>query len=137
MSSIRLHHKHGLNPSCAVCFFCREPKEVVLFGASGSRLFPKRGGEAPREVLIDYEPCLKCAERFKEGILLVEATRHPTAPGQPAIKNRGEDIFPTGSFALIRREAAERIFNVPIPDGKAFVEPGILEAIGALPAKEG
>lgn len=103
---IPISKKHGVNPSCALCFFCGEAKEVVLFG----RL--KGDVEAPREVLMDYEPCDKCKELFKQGSLLLEVDIKPITDNQPAIKQeKNQKLYPTGRFNLIKKEACERIFG--------------------------
>ena len=103
---IPISKKHGLNPSCALCFFCGEEKEVVLFG----RL--KGDVKAPCEVLMDYEPCNKCKEIFKQGSLLLEVDVKPITDNQPAIKQEeNQKLYPTGRFNLIKKEACEQIFG--------------------------
>lgn len=106
MASIPISTKHGVNPSCAICFFCGEAKEIVLFG----RL--KGDVEAPPEVLMDYEPCDKCKELFKQGSLLLEVDVKPTSNNQPAIQQeKDQKLYPTGRYNLIKKEACERIFG--------------------------
>lgn len=43
----------------------------------------------------------------------------------------------TGDAAVIKREAFEKCFNVPVPAKRiAYVEPGVLERIIPKPGKE-
>jgi hypothetical protein len=94
---IRLHKEFGLNPTISVCMVCGEEKnEVVLLGAAYK-------GEAPMHMVTGIEPCDKCRKQYLEdgnGVLLVEAD---------------SDKKPTGRLMVIRREAFQRIFNIPVP----------------------
>jgi len=111
MSNIRLHPKFGVNPSMDICFYCQEPKGVVLMGYN-------QGKEAPRQVITDYQPCDACAEKFKQGFLMIECSSRPNNPQQPPIQPR---VYPTGSYWVITLDAAQRAF----PDyfaGKEFPE---------------
>lgn len=61
---IKLSEKYGVNPTIPVCFWCGESKnEIALLG----RLGDARKGEdieAPKNMVLDYEPCDKCKEKF-------------------------------------------------------------------------
>ena len=35
--SISLHKEHGLNPTMDTCFYCNEPKDILLVGARVSK----------------------------------------------------------------------------------------------------
>lgn len=61
---MRLHPKFGLNPSLDLCFYCLEDKGIVLAGAATKE-------EAPRKAVWDREPCEKCAEYMKQGVILI------------------------------------------------------------------
>lgn len=65
MSSLRLSEKYGVNPGLEQCFYCLEPKGVILFG----RLPGDK--EAPRQACINYEPCDKCKEWMKQGVIFI------------------------------------------------------------------
>mgnify|MGYP003460433505 CR=1 FL=1 len=92
-SSIRLHPKFGLNPTIPLCYWCGKGKnEVALLGAAYK-------GEAPRNLVIDMEPCTDCADKWAQGIVLFEAT-----PG-----SEGPEY--TGRWAVIREEAVSRMFK--------------------------
>lgn len=95
--NITLHREHGLNPTIPVCFWCGEEKgEIALLGN-------KYKGEAPRHMVMDYEPCLACQERFKQGILVIEADTKPVGEGQPPFN--GQDAYPTGNHVVIKEES--------------------------------
>lgn len=99
--SIRLSEKHGVNPSVEICFFCNEAKGIVLFGKL------KKDIKAPREVLINYEPCDKCKEKFKEGVIVVEVTTEQQLKNQPPINHtpNNEELYPTGAYAVVKPTA--------------------------------
>lgn len=75
-NSIKLSEKYGVNPTIPVCFFCRIPKnEIALLGHIGD----KRKGEdfeAPHYVVLDYEPCDCCKDKFSQGVLLLKSLKH-------------------------------------------------------------
>jgi hypothetical protein len=63
---IRLSGKHGVNPSIGKCFYCLEDDAIVLFGALPD------DAEAPRCCgVINLQPCHKCKEHMKQGIILI------------------------------------------------------------------
>lgn len=99
--SIRLSEKHGVNPSIELCFFCNEAKGIVLFGKL------KGDVKAPREVLINYEPCNKCKEKFKEGVTVIEVTTEQQFKNQPPISHtpNNEELYPTGAYAVVKPTA--------------------------------
>ena len=95
--SIILSEKHGVNPSMEICFFCKEAKGIVLFGKL------KKDVEAPREVLINYEPCDKCKEKFKEGVTVVEVTTEQQFKNQlPITTHNDEELYPTGAYVVVK-----------------------------------
>ncbi len=120
--SIRLHPQHGVNPTVNVCFFCNKDKnEVLLLGAAYR-------GEAPRRMVVGYEPCDECKSNMAKGITLIECTSNPNTHEQPEIQ-RG--CYPTGKWCVITEDAATRWFTpavlpMVLKYRKAFVEPGII-----------
>lgn len=90
--ALRLSQKHGVNPSVEKCFLCGEAKRVVLFG----RL--REDKEAPREVVITQEPCDKCKDYMKQGVILIST------------KDDDRD-YRTGGWVVLRDSAIERIFE--------------------------
>lgn len=101
-NSIRLHPKHGVNPTCGVCFWCGESDgTVALLGAAYK-------GEAPREMVLSYEPCDSCKQRFAQGIMLAEVTEH-SPDGRPSIAT-GPTLYPTGRYMVMKESAFKHIF---------------------------
>ena len=90
---LKLHPKHGVNPTIPVCFWCgKEKNEVALLGAAYK-------GEAPRNLVIDLEPCPDCEAKWAQGITLLEAT-----PGSD-----GPDY--TGRWVVVKEEAVPHLFT--------------------------
>ena len=55
---IKISPKYGVNPTIPVCFFCGEPKnEIALMGKMKGDI------EAPKNMVLDYEPCEHCKEQ--------------------------------------------------------------------------
>lgn len=100
-NSIKLSPQHGLNPTIPVCFFCgNEKNEIALLGQIGDR---RKGEdfEAPRKMILDFEPCEECQKKFAEGVLLIEVTTSPEYIGMPI----AEDAYPTGRYVVVKPEA--------------------------------
>ena len=106
--NIRLSNKYGLNPTIPVCFYCGEPKdEIALLGKIGKG---KEDLEAPKHMVLDYEPCENCKKRMEGRILLIEVP-----------------LYPTGRLAGLKPEAANRIFNTTIDTDRVFVDDEVFE----------
>lgn len=93
--------KHGVNPSMELCFWCGEVKGIALLGKL------KGDAEAPKEIVLNYEPCDKCKELFEQGILIVEVTTTPMQQDKlPFQHNPNEPpIYPTGRHLVLKPEA--------------------------------
>ena len=111
--SLRLHSKHGLNPTIKTCFFCSEQtNEIVLLGAT----YKER---APATLIMDYKPCDKCLELMGQGFTLIEVVNKP-------VPNRGNKApltidgthVPTGRWWVITMEAAHQMFAEEICNQK-------------------
>lgn len=100
--SIKISKKHGLNPSLVCCFFCGEEKEIALFGK-----IDKLDSVAPSRVVLGYDPCDKCKEKFKEGILVIECIEE-VFDNRPLIQ---QGLYPTGRWCVLREEAVCRMIN--------------------------
>lgn len=71
-NSIRLSPKYGVNPTMPLCFFCGQPTgEIALLGML------KKDVEAPKYMLLNYEPCDKCKEARKQGVTRICVTAPP------------------------------------------------------------
>lgn len=127
-NSIELSPKHGVNLTIPVCFWCGEEKnEIALLGHVRER-DPETGRavkgsdlEAPMRMVLDYEPCECCKEKFNQGVPLIECTYTPE-DNRPLISKdyKGNPVYPTGSYLVMKPEAAQRIFNID----KSFLEEG-------------
>ncbi len=96
MSSIKLSPKHGVNPAIPVCFYCGEDKNMLILAG---RL--PGDAEAPHRAVWDKEPCDKCQEHMKQGIILIsvkEGSDH-------------DNPYRTGGWVVIKEEAFDRIFG--------------------------
>lgn len=114
---IRLHPKHGVNPTIPVCYWCgKEKNEVALLGAAYK-------GEAPRNLVVNLDPCDECAGKWAQGIVLFEAT-----PGRD-----GPDY--TGRWVVIREEAVAHLFTPQsivdqvLEKRRALVEPDVYQKL--------
>lgn len=104
---------HGVNPSLGLCFFCMEAKEVVLLGAMSpqrrERLFgpghedysdTPNSAAAPRQAVYNREPCAKCAEYMKQGIILISADPDKSEDNNP---------WRTGGWCVVKEEFVQRL----------------------------
>lgn len=96
-NGITLSPKHGVNPMLTTCFFCGEASGVALLG----RL--KGDEEAPRQACIDKEPCQKCKDMMKQGVILISVRDGES----------GENPFRTGGWVVVKNMFIERVFNPP------------------------
>lgn len=126
-NNIKLSPKYGVNPTIPVCFWCGESKnEIALLGKLGDG---RKGEdfEAPMSMVLNYEPCDKCREAMESGFTIMVATSQPNSVGQPPIQG---NLYPTGQFAVVTQEAAERIFPPEYTKkGKLFVDPEVFQQI--------
>lgn len=104
-NSIKISPKHGVNATMPVCFYCHEETgDIALLGKV------KRGDdpdwEAPMHVILSYEPCEKCREKFKQGVLLIGVTDRYKYD-RPDLNG----YYPTGSYAVASADAVNRLFN--------------------------
>ena len=125
--SIRVCEKYGVNPSVGVCFWCGEDDGTVILPG---RL--KGDAEAPRRAVWSYDPCEKCKGLMAQGFALLEAKHDPERDGQPPMKSEGRDVYPTGRWMVLKREAAVRLFGEELTKGaRAFTKPAVLDRIEA------
>ena len=96
---IRLSPQYGLNPAIPLCFFCGEEKnQIILAGRLQGDV------EAPKKKAWDYEPCEKCAEYMKQGVILVEVQDAKVGEDAPCR---------TGAFVVITEEGIRRMIKSP------------------------
>jgi hypothetical protein len=104
--SIRIHKKHGVNPTMTQCFLCGESKEILLVGSATKR-FKDAGvpvsddGKMPMSIgAIDKEPCQKCEGYMKQGIILIS-----TRDGEEG----SDDPYRTGGWLVVKEDAVKRM----------------------------
>jgi len=113
--NIRLSEKHGLNPSVELCFICGESKSVMLFGRM------RNDEEAPRQAVMNHEPCDKCKKIMEEGVILIEVK-----DGEEGSQNP----FRTGYMVAFKLEVAKQIFNIDLDKHRFFfIEESTLKSI--------
>ena len=121
--SIRLSENHEVNPTISMCFWCGGQKnELILLGKL------KGDAETPKSCIFSYEPCDKCLEQQKQGITLIGVSSQPIKPGFPEIQ---KDLYPTGKWAVLKKEAISNIFSEEyakpaIEKGKMLVDDEII-----------
>lgn len=135
-NSIEVSPKHGVNPTIPVCFFCGEDKNMIaLLGRvrrkdKNGRTIRNSDEEVPMRMVMDYEPCEKCAEHMSHGVTLIGVTTHQPSDCRPALTAQGgTQVFPSGAWCVMTSEAANRCFNIDkdFTDGdKLFVEHEVL-----------
>lgn len=123
---IEISPKHGLNPTIPVCFWCgKEKNEIALLGRIREKTQRNSDIEAPRRMVIDYEPCDECQKMWDSGVAVLEARETPTMPNQPEIQ---KGIYPTGRLVVVTVEGADRVFpqHAPWSKGqKVFVDSAV------------
>lgn len=125
--NIKVSEKYGLNPSMERCFFCGETKGIAFMGKLEGDV------EAPKFVILNYEPCDKCKEQFNKGVTCIEVANEPIMPGQPEIR---EGLYPTSRLAVIKVEAAIDLFAdaddgcKDLKEGNSIlINPGLFEQL--------
>lgn len=104
---IKLSPKYGVNPCIPICCWCgKEKNEIALLGKL------KGDAEAPRNAVIDYEPCEECQAKFNLGVVLIEVTKNqPNDNIMPIQKQDGVSLYPTFRYSVIKLEAAKKLFD--------------------------
>lgn len=118
--NIRLSPKYGVNPTIPVCFWCgKERGEIALMGHIGDGR-KHEDLEAPKYMVIDFEPCEECQRNMALGFTVMEATSRPNSHSNVEMQ---KGVYPTGRFVVMKTEAAHRVFNgLATNVSKAFVD---------------
>ena len=82
--SIRISEKYGVNPSMDCCFYCGEVTGIALMGKISNKY--NHDVEAPHQCCTSVKPCKKCAEKYKDYVLMVEAKS--SDPKNPQLTGR-------------------------------------------------
>ena len=105
--------------ACPVCD-AQQEKEILL----DKNLNPT----LPKRVLTGFELCERCSNMERDGYLaLVEILPESTKPYQP------DTVKKTGRLAHIKREVANEIFSVSIPEVPfIYVEQGVIAKLESM-----
>lgn len=130
---IEISPKHGLNQSLEQCFWCGKHKGLVLFGKIGRG---KEDPEAPREMVIDLEPCDDCKKRFADGILVIEATEDGTCFSNnrqfQMTSPEGKVFYPTGRWCVVKEGA----FNNMPKGSRVLTDTQTMDALLKMSSEE-
>lgn len=86
--------------------------EIALLGQL------KGDAEAPRNAVIDYQPCDECLANWSQGVALIRVTDKPIKNDMPPLTEKdGIKLYPTAQYHVIIPEAAKRLFNIDVPAG--------------------
>lgn len=100
--SIRISEKYGVNPSMDCCFYCGEVTGIALMGKISNK--DNHDVEAPRHCCTSVTPCEKCAEKYKDYVLMVEAKSSDSKNPQP-----------TGRWFALKKEVLNPAYrNSPV-----------------------
>ena len=131
---ITLSPKHGVNPTLIRCFWCGGDMGVALLGKL------KGDAEAPRETVLNLEPCDKCKALFAKGVHAIEVSEDGSRfNGNATFGIKGEDgalHWPTGRYAVLKAEAVKG----GKPGGKVLVDRFVMDKIlgpDTKPTKKG
>jgi len=106
---ITLSPKHGVNPSMDLCFWCGQPKGIILCGRMHEKKGDRTDVEAPMGMVMNLEPCDKCKENFNLGVQIVEVNDDGSKfHNDLTFAIRAEDNkvkWPTGRFVVMKAES--------------------------------
>lgn len=121
-NGIEISPKHGLNPTIPVCFWCgKEKNEIAPLGRIREKTTNRFGAnvtkrdsdiEAPRRMILDYEPCDECQKMWDSGVAVIEVQETPIMPNQPEIQ---KGLYPTSRYVVMTVEGADRVFPQHAP----------------------
>lgn len=124
---IKLSPKHGVNPCIPICFWCGKQKNEIAFCGRIDR----EDSEAPKNLVLDYEPCDECKAVHSKGVLLIEAVDSIPDNGRPPISkdSEGRPVYPTGRHVVMKSDAFQRIFGCATDAKKVCVDTEIMDNI--------
>lgn len=125
-NDILLSPKYGVNPTMPVCFWCGEDRgEIALLGRIKT---PENDDvEAPKRMVLDYEPCEECKAHMEYGFTVMEATSEPNDATNMPFQH---GVFPTGRWLVLRQEAKKLVFpEIEDEDTRCFVDPELYEKL--------
>jgi len=98
------------------CYYCLESDKILLAIKYNSKGEPLKDLAPLHGCVVDMEPCSKCADWMKKGIILIGIDGSKSDPGwhiPPVSKTEGWMPTPhrTGHFVVITEEAIKRAFK--------------------------
>ena len=114
---MRLHRKHGLNPTMTTCYYCNEPSEIILVGADVKQFkdagLASEDGEMQRNIgVLNGRPCPKCESLMEQGVIMISIR-----DGQDADIDRANEQhklpnpYRTGGWVVVRDEFITRLIK--------------------------
>ena len=157
MSSITVSPKYGLNPTVPLCFWCgQEKNEIALLGriskkkttrtawGTESTVVEAHDVEAPRNAIIDYEPCDHCKENMSKGITLLATSTMPVVENMPPVgkDEHGNPVYPYPWYVVITEDSARRLLKPDVAENviarrKCYIPVEALEALTQSAESEG
>lgn len=89
------------------CFYCQEADKILLACTYNEKGEPLKDLGSFNHCVIDMEPCQKCADWMKKGIILIGIDISKSKPGWE--KEKMPNPWRAGGWAVIKDEALQRI----------------------------
>lgn len=128
---ITISPKYGANPSMDLCFWCGQPKGLILCGRMHKKKGDRTDVEAPKGMVMNLEPCDKCKENFNLGVQIVEVVDDGSKFHNDltfAIQAEDKKVkWPTGRFVVMKAEAIKG----GKPGMRMLCDPGVMDKIFA------
>ena len=124
-NEIKLSKKYGVNPTLCTCFFCGAHKGIAMLGQ-----IDKADSEAPKECIMDYEPCDKCQENMSLGVTIIEVSDQRPLDNRPPMKAQGGvEVYPLGRWCVLSEECQLCVDNDIKKGGSIFVDTEVMNLI--------
>lgn len=112
------------------CFFCGEPDKILLCSPFNARGEPATDMDKLNGKVIDMEPCPKCADLMKQGIMLLTVR-----DGE-----KQDNPFRTGRVFVVREDAMKRIVgddtHAMFKVRWSFIEDSVADKLGLTAAAD-
>lgn len=91
------------------CYFCCQGNEIVV----NTLLIERAAAEVKKlhDKVINMQPCPKCEELMKKGVILLTFDESKSSPGWE--KARMPNPYRTGGFFVVKDSLVERAFDHP------------------------
>ena len=129
------------------CYFCGESDKILLaktYNRTKNGMEPVHDLKPFHGKVVDMEPCQKCADYMKQGIILIGIDEAKSTPGWN--KEKIPNPYRTGPFLVVKEEAidhfplrgkgADNIRGFAKKYRFMFVEHEVLEKLGILPKED-